>query len=178
MQIPEKLPQFTGERALIVISAKEQGVLYKAADGTIEQVRKVEEHLEARSDREGFFFHSGFGRNYGSGGPDLQEDAETIKEFVQSITEKLHEVMKEIQPTVLYFFQPQHLRSHVQEALKNPSHIPTHEVRLGNYVHETPLQIIEHIAAYHDDSLDPGDPASITDEPNAEKKRKILQKGR
>ena len=178
MQIPQKLPQFTGETALIVVSAKEQGVLYQAADGVIEQVATVEEHPEAPSDREGFFFRSGFGKQLGSGGPDAQDDTETVREFVRSISEELNGAIKAVQPTVIYFFQPQHLKGYLENEIKNPTHIPTHVVQFGNYVHETPLEILEHIAAYHDDVIDPSDPTSVKDEPNAEEKRKILEKGR
>ena len=178
MQIPKQLPQFVGETALIIVSAKEQGVLYKATDGVIEQVVKVEEHPEAPSDREGFFFRSGFGRQLGSGGPDAQDDTETIRGFVRSIAEELNEAIKEVRPSVIYFFQPQHLKGYLEDEVKNPQHIPTHIVQFGNFVHESPLDILKHVMAYHDDSIDPSDPASVKDEPNAEEKRKILEKGR
>lgn len=178
MQIPQRLPQFSDERALIIVSAKEQGVLYKATEGMIEQVVKVQEHPEAPSDREGFFFRSGFGSHYGSGGPDAQDDSENIKDFVKAISDELNEAIREVEPTVVYIFQPAHLKGYLEPVIKNPKHVPIEVVKFGNYVHETPLQIVEHIAAYNDASIDPADPASVADEPNAEEKRKILQKGR
>ena len=178
MQIPQKFPQFTNEKALVIVSAKEQGVLYRVADGVITQVVKVEEHPAGPSDREGFFFRSGFGSHFGSGGPDAQDDSENVRDFVKAVANELNEAIRVIEPTVVYIFQPAHFKGYLEPVIKNPSHIPIEVVKYGNYVHETPLQILEHIVAYIDDSIDPSDPASVADESNAEEKRKILQKGR
>ncbi len=178
MQIPNTLPQFIAERALLVVSAKEQGRLYQASDGVIEEVVKVEEHPERYSDREGFFFRSGYGRHYGSGAPMEEHKQENIRAFVSAISEELNEAIKDLQPDVLYFFQPEHLKGYLENAIKNPQHIPTHAVAYGNFVDETPHALLERIKDYHDDSIDPSDPASVKDEPNAEEKRKLLEKGR
>ena len=178
MKIPQKLPQFIDQKVLLVVSAKEQGSLYVASNGEISQVVKVGEHPEAPSDREGFFFRSGFGKHYGSGGPDAGSGVEDLRTFVKSIAEELNEAIMAEKPDVLYFFQPEHLQGYLESVIKNPTHIPTHVVKLGNFHHATPIELIEFIEKYHDNSVDPSDPASVGNEPNAEEKRKLLEKGR
>lgn len=178
MKIPQKLKQFTEEKALLIVSAKEQGLLYVANDGVIEQVVNINEHPEVPSDNEGFFFRSGYGKHYGSGGPDAGSGVEDLRTFVKAIAEELNEAIIAEKPDVLYFFQPEHLQGYLESAIKNPTHIPTHVVKLGNFHHATPLELIEFIEEYHDESIDPSDPASVGDEPNAEEKRKLLEKGR
>ena len=177
MHIPNTLPQFAGHTVLLVVTAKEQGVLYRASEGVVEQVVKVEEHPPTPSDNEGFFFRSGYGRNYGSGGPDAGSGEEELRTFVKSVSEELNEAIVGEQPDIIYFFQPEHFKGYLESELKNPTHIPTHLVKLGNYIHATPLELIEYIRQYHDDTVDPRDPASVADGPDAEEKRRLLSVG-
>ncbi len=178
MQIPNTLPQFAGHKVLLVVTAKEQGVLYTAADGQIEQVVKVEEHPEARSDNEGFFFRSGYGRHYGSGAPLEEDKEENLRTFVNSVTEELNEAVRVEQPDIIYFFHPAHLKGYLENSIKNPGKTELHVVKMGNFIHETPIQLIEHIRDYHDDTHDPSDPASVADGPNADEKRRLLSLGK
>lgn len=178
MKIPQELLQFTDERALIIVSAKEEGVLYHAHDGLVEEVVNVAEHPGERSDREGFFFRSGYGKYLGSGGPEENDSEENLRVFVSSIASELNEAIADIKPTVMYFFQPQHLKGYLEEAIKNPNHIPMHTVKYGNHVHDAPLKLVEHIHAYHHDEPDPSDPSSVADGPGAEEKRRILSLGK
>ena len=177
MQIPNTLPQFAGHKALFVVTAKEQGILYQVSEGIIEQVVKVEEHPTAPSDREGFFFRSGYGRNYGSGGPDAGSKEEQLRAFVKAVAEELNEAIAAESPEVIYFFQPEHLKGYLESVIKNPSGIEMHVAKLGNYVHATPLELIEYVRQYHDDTIDPGDPTSVADGPGAAEKRRILSIG-
>lgn len=177
MKIPNTLPQFIAERALIVVSAKEQGCLYQASDGVIEEVVQVEEHPEQRSDREGFFFRSGYGRHFGSGAPHEEQKQENLKHFVSAIAEELNVTITAIQPDIIYFFQPGHLKGYLEDAIVNPNHIPTRVVDYGNFVMETPIELLTRIKAYDTDTIDPHDPASVTDGPDAEEKRHLLAVG-
>lgn len=178
MKVPNTLPQFIAERALIVVSAKEQGRLYQVTDGVIEEVVKVEEHPEQYSDREGFFFRSGYGRHYGSGSPLEEHTQENIRQFVSSIAVELNDAIATLRPDVLYFFQPDHLKGYLTDAIINPTHIPMHTPEYGNFVDETPLELLARIQRYHDDSIDPTDPASVADGPRAEEARRLLSRGK
>lgn len=177
MQIPNSLPQFIGERVLLVVSAKEHGRLYQAYDGMLEEVVNVEEHPETTSDREGFFARSGYGQRFGSGSPEEFNKQETIRTFVKSIAQELNEAMKDLHPNALYLFQPEHLKGYLEHEIKNPDHIPVHAVAYGNFVDEKPLRLLEHVAAFHNDAHDATDPSSVADGPDAEEKRRLLAVG-
>ncbi len=177
MQIPNTLPQFAGHKVLLVVTAKEEGVLYRASDGKVEQVVKVEEHPEAPSDREGFFFRSGYGRNYGSGGPDAGSKDEQLRAFVKAVADELNEAIATEKPNIIYFFQPEYLKGYLESGIKNTNNTETHLVKLGNFLHASPLELIEFIRQYHDDTTDPRDPTSVADGPDAEEKRRILSIG-
>ncbi len=178
MQIPNTLPQFAGHKVLLVVSAKEQGILYTATEGTVEQVVKVTDHPEARSDNEGFFFRSGYGRHYGSGAPVEEDKEEQLQSFVKSISEELNEVILAEKPDAIYMFQPEHLKGYFTDSIKHANNIPIHLVKLGNFVNATPLELIEFVRQYHDDTKDPGNPDSVENGPGAEEKRKILSVGK
>lgn len=174
MQIPHDLPQFEKTRALIVVSAKEEGVLYFAHQGALERIEHVAEHPPTHSDREGFFFRTGHGKGFGSGAPLEEDDYHNLKQFIASIASEINAALKEYAPDQIYIFEPEHFKGYLQDELANPTHVPVHHVRFGNYVHEEPLQVVRYIAAYENDALDPGDPRSVEGEKDAAEKRKIL----
>ena len=178
MQIPNTLPQFAGHKVLFVVSAKEQGVLYTATEGVVEQVVKVTDHPEARSDNEGFFFRSGYGRHYGSGAPIEENKEEQLQSFVKEISEELNEVIVAEKPDIIYMFQPEHLKGYLEDSIKKPHTTEVHLVKLGNFMHATPLELIEYVRQYHDDTTDPGSPESVKDGPDADEKRRILSIGK
>ena len=176
MKIPHKYPQFTEMHALIIVSAKEQGVLYTVNNGIIEKLVKVEEHGETPSDNEGFFFRSGYGKHFGSGNPEEKHDEESLRVFVKSIVSEINSAIDDLKPDVIYLFQPAHFKGYLREQIKNNTS-PVHLVKFGNFVHQTPLEIVIHIANYLDESVDPTDPSSVEGEENADEKRKLLEKG-
>ncbi len=176
MKIPQKYPQFNDELALIVVSAKEQGVLYVVKNGNIDNLVKVEEHNEVPSDNEGFFFRSGYGKHFGSGNPEESNDDESLRNFVKSIVSEVNSAIEDLKPHVIYLFQPSHYKGYLKEHIKS-SNTPIHLVKFGNFVHQTPLEIIVHITDYLDESIDPNDPSSVEGKENSDEKRKLLEKG-
>lgn len=178
MQIPDKLPQFKEQKALIVVSAKESGVLYIAENGEVTKLTDIEEHPPTRSDNEGFFFRSGDGLGYGSGAPLERDDEYNLTQYVNAITKELNEVIKTEAPDVIYVFEPEHFKGYLDEKIDNPQHIPIEHVAYGNYTNHDPLTLIEAIDTHGMPSHDPSDPESVAGEENAEEKRKILETGR
>lgn len=178
MQIPQTLPQFNEQTALIVVSAKEEGALFRAQNGEVTEVADIEEHRPTRSDNEGFFFRSGAGETYGSGAPRERDDEYNLTKYVNAITSELNEVIKAEAPDVIYVFEPEHYKGYLQEKIENPTHIPIEHVAYGNYTNHQPLALIEAIAAHDDTEVNPSDPASVEGEEHAEEKRKILETGR
>lgn len=176
MQIPQALPQFTNEKALFVVTAKERGVLYLVHEGTIEKLEAVAEHPPSHSDDEGFFFGGNTGIPAG-GAPKETDDAHNFKQYLNVIVSELEAVIKERQPDRIYFFEPEHLHGAVAEAMTDSQHTPLETVATGNYVDDHPTTLLEHWQAVYENEPDPTDPASVENEANAEEKRKILETG-
>lgn len=177
MKIPKQLPQFGNEKAFIVVSAKEKGLVYVAHNGEIELIAEVEEHPETYSDKEGFFLQSGPGSVFGSGAPLEINEAHNIKQFVRAIADELNTLIATQDPSVMYLFYPEHLKGYLEKVLKNPKHIPAKVIAYGNFLHLEPLSFLRQIQAVSDSKPDPSDPASVPDGPHASEKRKILEIG-
>ena len=149
MQISHDLPQFLDQTALIVVTGKERGIIYKAANAVIEPLEKVEDPPLDFSDREGFFFRSGYGTGFGSGAP-MQDDFEAdLKRYFTKIADELTEAIKAEDPMVVYMFEPEHLKGRVREELQEFPKLTIHVVRYGNYVDASPDTLLQYIADFH-----------------------------
>lgn len=143
------MPQFEQERALIVVSAKERGLVYVAHQGEITELAHVEEHPPSYSDDEGFFF-SGNPAHPSGGYPKEANNEHDFKQYINAIEAELSKAIAHQKPDVIYIFEPAHLAGKVKEHIKNPNHIPVHLVKTGNHLDAHPHVIIEFIAAFSD----------------------------
>jgi hypothetical protein len=167
------------KKCLVVVSAKEHGIIYLLVDGQLKELEHVDKHPLSYSDNEGFFFRTGSGKRLGSGAPLEVDKQHNIKRYIKAIGEELNEVIKTEKPEVIFLFEPEHLKGLVEEYLVNSTHIPVQTIEHGNFVHEAPHEIMARMEKYMSaDDLDPADPASVEGEPNAEEKRKILEVGK
>lgn len=166
------------KNALVVVSAKEHGKLYRIADGELSIYEYVEEHPPQYSDNEGFFFRSSGGKELGSGAPREEDDAQNIKRYMKAIESELRAALVAVQPERVYLFEPEHLKGLVVAHLVNPHHIPIETVAYGNFVQHSPSEIVAMLEKHLESASDPSDPQSVAGEPNAEEKRKILETGR
>lgn len=166
------------KKCLVVVSAKEQGIIYVSTAGRLHELEHIDKHPLSYSDNEGFFFRSGNGRRLGSGAPLEVDKQHNIKRYIKAISEELNSVIASHKPEVIFLFEPEHLKGLVAEHLVNPTHIPVRTLDYGNFVHESPHEIQDRVmAALSANILDPADPASVDDGPNADEKRKILKVG-
>lgn len=147
MRLPQDAPQFLQTEALVIVAAREDGIIYRIKDGEMQQLDVVEQHLLPLSDDEGFFF-GGVG---GSGGAPKDRDNEEVeysKQLRKKIAHELDQLIKQDAARVLYIFEPEHLKGRIEEELQKHDDLSVHTVQYGNYVHETPRQLIDHITAY------------------------------
>lgn len=166
------------KKCLIVVSAKEQGIIYLSVDGKLTKVEHVTEHPLTHSDNEGFFFRSGNGRRLGSGAPLEIDKQYNIQQYINAVCEELFMVIATEKPEVIFLFEPEHLKGLIIENLKNPTHIPIETIDYGNFVHESMDDIKKRIInTLETKSVDPSDPESVGDEENAQEIRKILEVG-
>lgn len=167
----------TTTSALVVVSAKEQGKVYKLENGDLRALNYTAEHPPAFSDDEGFFFGGGGGQ--GSGGSVKEtDDQRNLERYFKAIVNELSHLLKEHTPEVVFVVEPEHLKGHIAERLINPEHVPIEAIAYGNYVESKPSEILELIRSSVCDNQDPADPASVAGEENAEEKRKILEVGK
>lgn len=150
MQIPNTLPQFLDTTALMVVVAKEEGVFYRLSDGKMERIAEVDNHPPSYSDREGFFFRSGYGIGYSSGAPLETDKQENIRTFMKAAAAKLNELISKEEPQLLYVFEPAHLRGRLMREVGRSIESTTsvHTVKLGNYVREHPKTLLRYVQDY------------------------------
>jgi len=167
------------KKCLVVVSGKEHGIIYVTNEGNLQKIEHISKHPPSYSDNEGFFFRSSHGQGLGSGAP-LEVDKEhNIKRYIKAIGDELNNVIAELNPEVIFLFEPEHMKGLIADHLVNSTHIPLETLDYGNFVHEAPHEIKDRmVAALSVDSPDPSDPASVAGEPNAEEKRKILEVGK
>jgi len=164
------------KKCLVVVSAKEHGIMYLSTDGQLHAIEHIDKPPLSYSDNEGFFVRSGHGHRLGSGAPLEVDKQHNIKRYIKAITEELNNVIASEKPEVIFLFEPEHLKGLVAEHIVNPTHIQVQTIDYGNFVHEAPDEIKDRIVkAMTADMLDPADPASVEGEPGAEEKRKILE---
>lgn len=179
MKIPQTLPQFINQHALLAVVARERGVVYCAADGTLERVATVDEPHPHYSDREGFFMRRAGGIQLGSGEPyDDGHAEEDHKRLLDNVVKELREAIKRYNADTVYLFEPEHLKGQLTEVLKKKEQILVRLVAFGNFLKTKPLILIKKISTYENPPRDPSDPASVAGEKNAEEKRKILEIGK
>lgn len=145
MQLPQNAPQFLRTEALVIVAAREEGVIYRIKDGIMQQVDVVEQHLLPLSDDEGFFFGGA-----GGGAPKDRdnEEAEYNKRLRRKIAHELDQLIKKENARVLYIFEPEHLKGRIAAELQEHKRLSVHTVAYGNYMHETPRKLIDHITEY------------------------------
>lgn len=165
-------------KALVVVSAKEHGKVYKLENGQLQAVNYTAEHPPTYSDDEGFFFGGGDGQSGSGGYVKETDDQRNLERYFKAISGELSDLLKAHEVEVVFVLEPEHLKGHIQERLVNPEHIPVEVVAHGNYVESEPANILDLIRSATATDEDPADPASVEGEENAEEKRKILEVGK
>lgn len=178
MKIPQALPQFKDTETIIVVIASERGVLYKAVNGTIDEMADMTETAPQYSDREGFFMRSGGGMQYGSGEPYDDTASADHKKLIDQVVDELQEIVNKNEIKKLYLFEPEHHKGQLTEALKVKIDIPATLVDFGNFIETDALVLLEKINKFENPPYDPSDPSSVEGKENAEEKRKILEVGK
>lgn len=161
--------------ALVVVSGKEHGKLYRIKDHELSIIEYIEEHPPEYSDNEGFFQTAGHGDEYQSGAPKEVDDKANFDRYVNSFVPEIHETLKKEEFSQVLVFEPEHLKGFIQERLPNTNDIPVHVIDYVNLVEAEPTEIAERLESFGPEPVDPADPASVAGEENAEEKRKILE---
>ena len=132
--IPETEYQFTDQTALIIVAAKQEGRLYRAANGEMELIEEFRVETPHYSDNESM------PNERGNQGNQLQEKIH--HEYFDHFRTRLHTLSATFKPTHLYLFAPQHVADELTK-MATPlfGSVPTRDV-VGIFTKESPLELI------------------------------------
>lgn len=132
MKIPNHLNQFLEEESLVLVTGKQDAVIYKAFDGKLDKLDSFKIAHPHYSDDEGQF---------GRGGTKELRDSDIIRDFLKELVIRLKKLGSE-NYAALYIFTPSHVKNLVQEALPTNLRVKIRGVVEGNYFKLAPLDII------------------------------------
>lgn len=148
MIIPDTFATLAETDALVIVSSKEHGVIYRIKDGEITSIDHLEHSEPRRSDDEGFFF-SGASVGKNVGGAPKESDEEVYKKALDKmIATELEALIAQESPHLLYVFEPEQFKGHITQHLHKHPNLSVHTVRYGNFVKEHPKTLLEYINTY------------------------------
>lgn len=146
MKIKMQLPQFRNETALLLVTAKQHGVLYVAHDGALDEAASLEEPKARYSDHEGFFVSSGTGHT-ASGAVYEENKQEVIRKFAKKIVAEAERLVRERGVNSIYLFVPGYVEKEFIRDLPNALKGLVRHTFTGNHVDEHPFKLLEKIQA-------------------------------
>jgi hypothetical protein len=141
MKISKELPQFEGEKALVLVTGMEDAKIFVAENGKIEEVDSFKVEKPIYSDREGHFETRKGGKVIGSGSVYEQKDEETVKHFTKELEAKLARFKNE-SITKVFLFSPGYVVSMIRRALPLSLIAKTEGVIKGNYLNSHPFDLL------------------------------------
>lgn len=142
MKISKNLPQFKQEKSLIVVSAGQSAVVYKAHKGFMDELFKTQFFTKPYSDKDGFFFRSGRGKRISSGSVYEPKQDVIHREFFKKLSSSLKDIIKKGYYGRVYLFIPHYLTSMMSKYIPyNLKNIPFDVIR-GNFVNENPFKLL------------------------------------
>lgn len=175
MKISNQLPQFKDQRVLFVVVGRQSGILYLAENGEIDSIQTIQQPTPRYTDREGFF--SSMRRGYFSRSGSVYENdkVQQTRKFFKKVTGVIHTLLQRQTITQIYVFEPPHTKGYLTSKVRQISPIQIELVKYGNYMHASPLMLIEFVQQYLDHSIDPTEPESVSDqEENSNEKKRLL----
>ncbi|PIR58106.1 MAG: hypothetical protein COU71_00345 [Parcubacteria group bacterium CG10_big_fil_rev_8_21_14_0_10_38_31] len=146
MKITQKLHQFTGEKALIIITGAQEADFHIASDGEVNKIDSFKLEKIHFSDDEGFFGRAGNGGKVASSGSVKEPLKEEYRqEFLKDLTTHLESIESNQEITDVYLLTPDYLYKMVEEAMSKKLQNKIKLTVKGNYYHEHPFELIEKI---------------------------------
>ena len=148
MKISQDYPQFTTP-TFILVTGKQDGYIYRAANGEIEQVDHVKEETPEYSDNEGFFQRSGHGQTFDTG--NVREDRQGVehhvmKEFLAKYQEAVHDAVAGEDSFEVIIFTPDYMKDMLKEKLEASVQKAVIQELHGNFTHTSVDDLLKKIA--------------------------------
>lgn len=138
MKIPLHLAQFKEEDALLLVTGKQDAVIYRAAKGIMEKLDSFKIPRPHFSDNEG-----GFGRTQGSAKEIRDEDI--IRDFMHELKIRLKKLGAD-SFSVIYLFTPSEVKNRIKNALPTNLRNNIKLIVEGNFFRFAPIDLLVKIS--------------------------------
>jgi hypothetical protein len=142
MRIQKQLPQFTRERALLLVVAEQFGVLYVAENGELERMSAIEEREPKYADKEGFFMRGGRGDIFSAGSVRERAREDARNNFLKKFSAEVKKAVYIYDPTVVFVFCPRYTKSAIEDLLPDLIRKRVRSFFFGNYTGMHPFSFL------------------------------------
>ena len=151
MRIPKNLKRLASKKedALLLVTGKQDAVIYKASDGNLEKIDVFKLPTPRYSDNEGNGGATGKGTGRGKGARSMVQkevqDRDIIRDFMHELVVHLKNIKAENFPSI-YLFTPSYVKNQILSAL--PAELRKHvkAVVEGNYFNLAPSELMLKLA--------------------------------
>jgi hypothetical protein len=145
MKIPQALPQFAKDRALLVVSGKQEAHFYRAGEGVITEVASVRVRKPKYTDREGHFETRSKGQVISSGSTYEEKNEKVRKEFLGKFQDELKKTRRAVNPTRIYVFAPEYILPDLTGRFSVRAKAAIRSTFSGNFIRLHPTRLLEKI---------------------------------
>lgn len=139
MNISKNLPQFEGEKVLLVVTGRQEADFFRARDGIIEKTAGFKVEKQNYPDQGGHFKARGAVH-------EVQKE-KVLRDFRREFQKTLKMVLKGGMPDHIYVCAPSYLKNDVFTLFSRRDALLIKKVIIGNLYDKHPFEILEKIRA-------------------------------
>ena len=172
MKIPRDLPQFENDKAIFIVTGKQNAAFHLAHKGDLTELAEFNIETPSYSDKEGSSMNRGGGITFGFGWVLERNKPEETKDFLKQLEETSRKILAKQAATKIYLFSPQYILASAKETMKK---IAGNKVEMrtfsGNYTRMHPLKLLKELQGRNERRTEKNKPTLIKEEA-----RKILER--
>lgn len=170
MKIPAQHHQFKERNTFLIVSGKQEAVIYQAVDGSLDEFSRLKIEAPATNDKPGVTKLRSHGKDLQEGmaleDKQSQQEVKALKKFLKDLSQEIKKL--EPQATEVYLFVPQYLENVIMEVMTPPLRAEVRSIFYGNHIKDHPLDLVKLVDQFlQDKKVVPTDPEAV----------KILKKG-
>lgn len=144
VKISKNLPQFRGEKVLLVVTGQQEADFFRAGDGSIEKIAGFMIEKPHYSDRGGHFKRRGHGATLASGSVYENQKEKVLQDFRREFKKTLKNVLIII-PDHIYVYTPPYLVAEISAMFPKRIAGTIKKVIRGNFYGRHPFEFLEKI---------------------------------
>lgn len=146
MKIPQKLPQFVKNHALLIVSGKQVAKIFFARNHGIVKLQEIKMERPQFSDNEGFSTHGPRGRQGSVSGSEREiREPEIVKPFLKMLNAEVKKILQQYKIKEIYIFTPDYMSRKVPHALPQQAQRLVRKEVIGNYLQFSPVLLLHKI---------------------------------